>query len=306
VGRVTIDVNQTPVASSFSAQIARTQQFVIPVTSLATDREPLVISALEGAPDWVAIVDAQRTLLIDPAGRFGRLDMVAVVADPGGLTVRVPIAVELVNLAPTANPDAVRVQNGPVEFAPLANDTDPDGDPVSLQSVPAAVKFPNGVDVEIQRLDNGTLRLIPHNAAGTATFVYTVVDALGLVSNETTVTLIINAAPTVVAVPIELPADSTLDIDLPVTDPDGDPLILEILDDPTPLTIQISGLRLTIIAPPEAVGQTFDLRYRVTDPFGLSGTEFLRITVTDPVTTTTTTTVPPSSVPGTPAPPAPG
>ncbi len=144
VGRVTIDVNQDPIGSPYLAQIGRTQQTVIPVSALASDAEPLAIIALEGAPSWVTVVDESRAILVDPAGRTGRVDLVAVVSDPGGLQVRVPVTIELVNLAPVANPDFIRADSGPVTFAPLANDTDPDGDTVALQSVPDTLTFPNG------------------------------------------------------------------------------------------------------------------------------------------------------------------
>src|SRR5690606_26242982 len=97
VGTVVIDVNQDPVAAPYGREIGRIDPVTIPVSSLATDAEPLVISALESAPSWITISDPQ-TIRVNPAGRSGTVDFVAVVADPGGLTARVPVSLKLINL----------------------------------------------------------------------------------------------------------------------------------------------------------------------------------------------------------------
>ena len=125
------------------------------------------------------------------------------ISDPGGLQVRVPVTIELVNLAPVANPDVVRADSGPVTFQPLANDSDPDGDAIALQSVPDTLTFANGVVGSIQRLGGRQpAASIPATGAGTATFAYSVVDQFGLVSPETTVTVIVNSPPTAPAVDV--------------------------------------------------------------------------------------------------------
>jgi hypothetical protein len=296
VGTVTVDVNQDPIGASYVAQIGRTQQFVIPVSALASDAEPLTIVALELAPEWVTLFDQSRSILVDPAGRIGRADFVAVIADPGGLQVRVPVSIELVNLAPTANPDVVRADTGQVTFQPLANDSDPDGDTIALQSVPDTLTFANGEVGSIQRLPDDSLSIHPGKGTGTATFAYSVVDQFGLVSPETTVTVIVNSPPTAPAVDVVMAAGTTVTVVVDAVDPDGDALVLTIDDDPTPLTVGVEGLTLTITAPLEAARTDFALRYTVTDPLGASATEFIQISVGDPeptTTTTTTTTLPP-------------
>jgi hypothetical protein len=296
-GTVTVDVNQDPIGSPYVAQIGRTQQFVIPISVLASDAEPLTIVGLEQAPEWVTLIDQNRSILVDPAGRIGRADFVAVISDPGGLQVRVPVSVELVNLAPVANPDVVRADNGQITFQPLANDSDPDGDAIALQSVPDTLTFANGEVGTIQRLPDDSLSIHPSKGAGTATFTYSVVDQFGLVSPETTVTVIVNSAPTAPAVDVAMAAGTTVTVVVDAKDPDGDPLVLTIDDDPAPLTVVVDGLTLTITAPLEAARTDFALRYTVTDPLGASATEFIQIAVGDPDTTTspptTTTTLPP-------------
>jgi hypothetical protein len=297
VGTVTIDVNQDPIGSPYVATMGRTQQLVIPVSSLASDAEPLVISALEGGPEWVTVVDEGRAILVDPSGRAGRADVVAVISDPGGLVVRVPVTIELINQPPVAAPDSVRADTGPVTFDPLANDSDPDGDSIALQSVPATLTFPNGVVGTIQRLGDDQLRIDPNGGLGSATFMYNIVDQHGLVSADTTVTVIVNSPPSAAQLDVVMAADSSVTVAVNASDPDGDPLVLQILDDPSPLVITVNGLTLTIRAPAEAAHTNYDLRYTVTDPLGATATEFIRIAVSEAVTTTTTPPPPTTTLP---------
>jgi hypothetical protein len=172
-----------------------------------------------------------------------------------------------------------------------------------LQLVPDTVTFANGEVGSIHRNADESLTIHPGNGAGTATFSYSVVDRFGLVSAETTVTVIVNSPPTAPTVDVVMPAGSTVTAVVEALDPDGDVLVLTIDDDPTPLTITIDGLTLTITAPGEAANTSFALRYTVTDPLGASATAFIQIAVGDPETTTTTTTMPPTTTsPPTPTP----
>jgi hypothetical protein len=297
VGQVVIDVNQDPLGSPFATAIGRNDSTTIPVSALASDLEPLRIVAIEGAPAWVTIVDEQRAVFVDPAGRSGRLDLVAVVADPGGLQARVPMSIQLINLAPLAQPDAVAIADVPVTFAPLANDADPDGDAITLAAVPATLTFANGKVGTIERLADDRLRIDPVAGLGVATFTYTVVDALGLVSAPVTVTVTVNRSPIAPDVDISVPAGGSVKVAIPASDAEGGPLVLLVLDDVSPLTVGINGLMVTLTAPSDSVGTMISARYRVIDPLGASAVGMLNISVVEPppTTTTTTTTVPPTT-----------
>jgi len=290
VGQVTIDVNQDPIGSAYTASIGRTQPITIPISVLASDQEPLTIGALEGAPAWIAIIDAGRSVLVDPRGASGSVDLIAVIVDPGGLQVRVPISIDLVNLAPVALDDEVRIEVDSVTFAPLQNDSDPDGDAIALQSVPQTIVFSNGVEVPVIRLSGDRLSVFAGAARGTASFDYTIVDSLGLVSQPATVTITINSPPSAPDVQVLLAAGTSTMTAVNASDPDGEPLTLTIDDDPSPLTIDVNGLVLTITAPLAAASTTYDLDYTVTDDSGGSATGSLLITVTEPTSTTSTTT----------------
>ncbi|MEO6570704.1 MAG: Ig-like domain-containing protein, partial [Ilumatobacteraceae bacterium] len=290
VGRVTIDVNQEPLGAPYQARIGRIDPVVVPVSALASDAEPLVIVELEGAPAWISIVDQRRAVLVDPAGNTGRVDLVAVIADPGGLRVRVPISIELVNLAPTANDDTVPVPNGPVTFAPLANDVDPDGDAISLAAVPATIQFPNGATGTVERVGAGQLRVDPAGGVGVGTFSYTVVDAVGATSGPAIVTVTVNGPPSAPDVEITVPAGESVVVPVPSIDPEGDTILLVILGATRPLSVTVGGLGITVFAPLGQEGLQMSVRYAAIDASGATRQGTLFITVGPPPTTTTSTT----------------
>jgi Bacterial Ig domain len=290
VGTVVIDVNQEPLASTYQTSMGRREQIVIPVSALATDAEPLRIVGWEGLPDWITVIDEQRALSVNPAGRSGRVDMTIIVADPGGLQARVPVTIDLVNLAPVAQPDTVAIADAPVVVSPLANDSDPDGDPISLGAVPVGFEFSNGATGTIQTLGNGQLRIDAGAGLGVGTFQYTIVDSLGLTSAPVTVTVTVNRSPVAPTVPIDVNAGSSVTVPVPATDAEGGPLTLTIIGDPSPLRISVDGLTVTVTAPLLAVLREFSVGYRVTDPQGATATGTLQIKVRLPLPTTTTTT----------------
>jgi len=287
---VVIDVNQDPVGSAFERSIGRRETLSIPVTSLATDLEPLTIAALEQAPPWMSIAADGRSIDVVPNGAAGRADATAVILDPGGLQVRVPVTIVLVNLAPVANADSFEYAAGANTFEPLANDTDADGDALQLFAVPATVTFPKRVTGTIEIVDGTRLRIEPQGGEGVATFEYTIVDAQGLVSAPAVVTVTVNRSPVAPDVEVELPAGTELRVAVQASDPDGDLLVLELLDEAPPLDLEVDGLTVVMSAPPGAAGQVFEVDYLVRDPDGATATGRLVITVGEPPATTTTTT----------------
>lgn len=283
-GTVTIDVNQDPVPGSVNDVIGRNETLSIPVSRLASDDEPLTIVELVNAPEWVTIADGGASIAVAPAGRAGRADLTAVVADPGGLRASVPVAITLTNLAPVAVDDSFQGGSGTLVLDLLANDSDPDPlDTVALQSVPATVTFANGVTVAVEVLGNSQIRIHPGAGSGVAQFTYTIVDSQGLPSQPATVTITVNSPPSAPTVDITVVADQTpQQFPVPATDPDGQPLVLELIDTHPQLTITVDGLNLTIVAAAEARNNTFALGYRVTDPLGASAQGVLNIRVIPP------------------------
>ena len=62
------------------------------------------------------------------------------------------------NLAPVAAADPFRARTARSLMDVLANDSDPDGDTINLQSVPATVTFTNGVTVPLEVVGDERIR----------------------------------------------------------------------------------------------------------------------------------------------------
>ena len=111
-GRVTIDVNQDPVARPTSFGMDRSTERIIPVTDLASDTEALQISALSGAPGWVS-ADAGRLVLRPDSGVApGTYSFTVSVSDPGGLATVVSVSVLITRRMPIATADVIDVTSG--------------------------------------------------------------------------------------------------------------------------------------------------------------------------------------------------
>ena len=303
-GTVTIDVNQPPVGTPVALTIGRHEQVSVPISQLASDDEALTITAVPGQPDWVTVPAGGQSLQINPAGRTGTVAFTAVISDPGGLTVDVPVTIELVNQAPVGQPDSARLPTGAGTVNVLGNDADPDGDAISILAYPAQVTFPNGAVASLTAAGSA-IDVVARDAAGTATFVYTIADAYGAVSGEIPVTITVNGAPRASDFTIDVPADGSATVAAPVSDPDGDALQLTVAEPPagSGWAVSVNGLSITAVdvsslqpSPPPLV-----LEYTVVDPDGRTATA--RVTLNalpEPTTTTTTTTTtlpPPTTVP---------
>jgi hypothetical protein len=213
------------------------------------------------------------------------------------LSVVVSIRIDLANTAPVANPDAIDASTGIVTLRPLDNDTDPDGDPLQLQSFPTTITFTNGDPGTLTAVGTDQLSIDPGTGGGIATFTYTAVDNGGLVSAPATVTVRVNRRP--LAGPVQQTVDPDVEtvVALAASDPDGDALVVSLDGVPADVVVTIAGLVLNVTVPTGYSGSSFMFDYTVTDPSGLAATAVVTIDVTGtPPTTTsppTTTTLPP-------------
>ena len=208
-----------------------------------------------------------------------------VVADPDGLadTATVEVTVTPVNDAPEAADDqATTPEDEAVEIPVLDNDTDFDGDRLSVQGVSPARQGTVAVAA------NGTtVSYVPDpNYHGPDRFTYVVADPDGLAdtaSVEVTVTPV-NDGPTAVGVVPDQLLDEgadgvTLDLTPFFTDIDGDPLAFSAeTSNADVVTAAVSGAALVLL--PVAYGDA-TVTVTATDPGGLTASQRVTVGVSD-------------------------
>ncbi len=280
---VTIDVNQDPLVRDQSLAVGRGESREIPVSSIASDAEPLEIQSSEGAPAWVT-TESGRLVVNPPIGTpIGTVTWTTIVRDPGGLTGAVPMSVAVTNQLPLAVPDSVDVTLGSPTLAPVVdNDVDPDApnSDLAIQSVPATIMFPNGEEGTISLVADRKLSIDPGKGEGTTTFTYTVHDADGGVSEPATVTVVgppLNTPPFARDQSFDVVTTVPTDIVLDAGDDDGDEISVEDIVDPAGIVTGQAGLSLTITAPAPGV---YTITYHVDDGDDVSRTATVTINAT--------------------------
>lgn len=171
--------NGDPDAVNDTATTAEDQSVTIAV--LANDGDPdgdaLSISAVtQGASGQVTVGSGSVTYAPDADFNGNDSFTYTVIDGQGGSdTSTVTVTVTPVNDAPIAVDDSATTdQNQPVTFSPLANDSDPDGDPLQLVSVAGAAGGSTGIN------GDGTVTYTPDaDFTGVDTLTYTVRDPIG-------------------------------------------------------------------------------------------------------------------------------
>ncbi|MET3761790.1 VCBS repeat-containing protein [Sphingomonas sp. UYEF23] len=287
-------VNDAPVAANDST----TTNEDVPVTFAVlpndsdVDGDTLVVSAAT-SPNGTVTINADGTLTFTPAANFnGATTISYTISDGNGgrSTATVAVTVAAVNDAPVANPSTgTTAEDTPVDLPVLANDTDVDGNALTVTSASAA----NGTVVV---LANGTVRYTPNaNFNGTDTVTYTISDGQGGFSTSTvTVTVTpVNDAPTATPIAPQTGADGST-IRVPVagsfTDVDGNTLSFSATGLPAGLSIDpatgvISG---TIDRSASQVGGgTYSVVVTASDGNGGTVSTTFSWTVTNPAPTAT-------------------
>ena len=186
--RPPVDYRPVPVADSFDVRPGQTAELLV----LRNDHDPegRVLRVAEPIPDLDEGTlrlsdDGQRLLLkVDPGQQFG-FQFSYDVEDPAGNRASAVVSVRVVrdqpNRTPVAGPDRASTPAGaPVSLAVLANDYDPDGDPIVVESI--ADRPANGT---VELLGDGSVIYRPNEGfSGTDTFVYTLVDGYHLPAGQ--------------------------------------------------------------------------------------------------------------------------
>ena len=264
-------VNDAPVALD---DIATTDEDVAVVVDLLgndsdVDGDPLRIGTVSVDPAQGSVVDnGDGTVTFTPAPDFNGPATITytVVDDAGGEdSGTATVNVGAVNDAPIAENDtATTDEDTPVTIDVLANDSDPDSDPLTIiaASVPAAQG-----DVDV--VGNQLVFTPAENFTGTATISYTVSDGNGLTDTATVAVEVggVNDAPDAVNDTAETPFETPVTIDVLAndSDPENDPLTVTLTSvSPTQGTVAIVGNQL-VFTPADGFSGPATISYTLSD-----------------------------------------
>jgi YD repeat-containing protein/VCBS repeat-containing protein len=278
------------VAATNDAPSVTTQQFATPTNTVllaalhASDPEgdPLSFS-LEQAPLHGALqLGPDGSFRFTPqAGFVGADSWLFRVSDGQAVvTARAEIRVSGVNHAPIAADDAIQVdENSATQFDILANDSDADADPLTIELLSMPV---HGV---LTALDGGGFEYLPDNGFnGEDHFSYRLGDGQSW-STPATVRLdvqAVNYPPVAADDAATLAEDSALEIDVLAndSDPDGDALTVVAVGTPQNGQVQVLGDGRVRYTPRADFFGSDSFSYTIADPAGVRSPATVRIEVT--------------------------
>ncbi len=257
---------------------------VIDVVANDTDPDGDPLFVLEFAQPDVGELsrgDARRLIYRAPQDYVGPGRFTYVLSDgrDGRDTATVTIEVTGVNAPPVAGVDEAATQQGqPVELMPLANDRDPDGDPLSLESVSTPA---NGMVAEPAP---GQVRYTPNAGFfGVESFTYRVGDGRGL-SSTGTIRVNVNGRPLARPDRLPAPAGATTELDVLANDgdPDGDPIELTAVTAAPTSGMAVVRAGRVVYTPNQGFVGLDAFTYSVTDARGGTATATVGVNVSNP------------------------
>ena len=293
-GRVVVTVaraNKAPVAAPDTASTAASTQVSIPV--LANDNDPdgdpLQIVAIASPAHGTVSLQANQQIAYVPQTGFAGIDSFSyTISDGHGgfATGQVSVTVTAQDGTPVAVDDAATtLMNTPVTVSVLANDSDPDGNPLVLTGV-GLPRFG-----ALSTNPDQTITYTPATGyVGTDQFAYQISDGEGGVAQAQVTVQVMRADHSPVAQDDAATTPANTPVKVPVlandSDPDGDPLTLVALGLPDQGSLSVNPDQ-TITYTPAAgfVGQD-EFTYTVSDGWGGSDTATVTVTVGNQGSTT--------------------
>ncbi|MEP1943224.1 MAG: cadherin-like domain-containing protein, partial [Sulfitobacter sp.] len=280
-------VNDGPLAEDDTAETPFETPVTVAVLDNDSDPEGDEISVIEASsPDGEVVINDDGTLTFTPEEGFSGEAQINYTITDGELT---DPAVLFVEVADGETPDAVddvaeTPEDTPVTIPVLANDTDPNFDPLTITEATS----PNGT-VEIN--DDGTIEFTPDpEFNGETTITYTITDPDG---NEDTATVDVTVTP-VNDAPVAEDDTAETNQDTPVvidvlandTDPEGDPLTVTEATSPDG-TVEINDDGTLTFTPNPGFNGPAEILYTVSDGEGGEAPATVEVTVVDGIVTGT-------------------
>jgi VCBS repeat-containing protein len=294
--RVSVLRNITPVAVNDAYVAAKNTPLSVAAPGvLGNDTggngNPLTAALVAGPAHGTLNLNANGSFAYTPAANFTGTDTFTYKASDGTAqsnTATVTITVNAVNGAPVATNDAYTTnEDTPLEVpAPgvLANDNDPDGDPLTAWVGPGTSHGTLNLNA------NGSFTYTPAaNFNGTDTFTYHASDGTAQ-SNTATVTITVNpvndapvatndAYTTNEDTPLEVPAPGMLGVLANDNDPDGNPLTATLVGGPAHGTLALNANGSFTYTPAANFNGDDTFTYRASDGTAQSNTATVTITV---------------------------
>lgn len=274
-------VNDAPNAVNDSAATNEDSSVVVQALSNDSDADgdTLIITGTSLPANGVATISGT-SVTYQPNPNFHGSDSFTYnISDGNGGsdTATIYITVRSINDSPLAAPDAASTNEDTTVFIDvLANDNDPDGDPLTISNVGQGAKGSVAVV-------NGQIRYVPHaNVNGSDTFGYTIRDTSGKTSTTSVVVTIVSTNDRPVAVGDYTSTSEDTPVVISVTandyDADGDTLTVQSAGASSGGTVTVSGNAITFTPNANYVG-TATFTYVVADPGGLTSSATVTVKV---------------------------
>jgi nitrous oxidase accessory protein NosD len=276
--------NRPPDAQDDSAQT--TAGIAVTVGALSNDSDPdgdpLLITLVGSPSNGSANANSNGSITYTPnAGFVGSDSFVYTIIDDEDASDIATITIEVLpppNTPPVAQADsASATQDSPVTIDVLANDSDPDGDALTVIGASQPLSGVATVNAD------GTITYIPNvGYTGVDTFNYTISDGEAGESSATVI-VVVNALPNTPPTAADDAAQTQVDIAVTIdvlandSDAEGEPLTIASLGAPTNGTLTIEG---TVVLYTPSTGFVGDdsFTYTINDTSG--GSDTARVTVT--------------------------
>lgn len=280
------DENENPVANDDSATTDEGEPVTIDVLDNDSDADGDDLDAVSASdpPQGTAVINIDNTITYTPDGTYSGTDSFTYTIEDGqggSDSATVTVTINLVNGPPVANDDSATTdEDTPATIDVLSNDSDPDEDPFSINSV-STPTYGTAAIVSGGIFYTPNVQYLRAGQSVIDTFTYTITD--GLEDDSATVTVTINGlndAPVASDGSIITDEEELAEYTLSASDPDtGDTLTFDIETEPTSGTVSLGPAGSIEYSPDVDFSGSDSFVYSVTDGSGSSDTGTITVTV---------------------------